>query len=237
MEEIWDFIARGGVLMAPIFGCSVVALGIFLERIMVLQRRNIMPPPFVAYVGRLITDGKLSEAEALAASGESSIAMVLQAGLKHRGRRREVLKEAFEEAGRQEVALLERYVGALGTIANIAPLLGLLGTVAGMIQAFQQVVLEVAQKSTVDAGHLAAGIWAALITTAAGLAVAIPTFLAYRYLQSRIDLFAMEMEYFGLQMVDLLERGEGPPAPTPAASGAPDADAEDLDADGDGRPR
>ncbi len=213
LDWLVDLFVRGGVLMYPIAFSSLVALGIFIERMWVLQRSRVVPSNLVHHVGRLLEAGKFNEAEALVESSDSSIAAILRAGFAHRGRRREVIKETFEEAGRQEVAALERYVGALGTVANVTPLLGLLGTVAGMIQAFQQVVLEVADSSAVDPGHLATGIWAALITTAAGLTVAIPAHLAHKYLQARIDSFALEMEEVALGVVDLLEDPDDRPAP------------------------
>jgi len=208
MAEILDFLIKGGVLMIPIGFCSVLALGIFLERMWALGRGKVVPDGFMEYVERMIGEAKFSEAEALAASNDSSIAAIVRAGLRQRGRRREIIRETFEEAGRHEVAELERHVSALGTIANIAPLLGLLGTVQGMIMAFQRVVAEVADRSTVDPGNLASGIWTALITTAVGLAVAIPAFIAYKYLISRIDRFALEMEEYSLQLVDELESAE-----------------------------
>lgn len=218
----WEWLAsifeRGGLLMYPITACAVVALGILIERFVALRRSKVAPRAFMAYVDRLLREDKLSEARASSAADDSSAAVLLLAGLKHVGRSRELLRETFQDAGRQEIAFLERHVGWLGTIASVSPLLGLLGTVAGMIRAFQNVVTQVAEHTAVDPGHLAAGIWAALVTTAAGLTVAIPAFLAYKYLQGRVDRYAMELEDFSLQIVDLLEGQPPLPSATPDSS-------------------
>ncbi len=220
VQWVGQLFERGGILMYPIAACAILALGILIERWVALQRNRVAPRTLMASVLRLVRERKYGETESTVAAHDSSVAALIQVGIKHRGRRREVLRDAFEEAGRQELAYLERHVGALGTIANVAPLLGLLGTVAGMIQAFQQVVVQVAQESSVDPGHLASGIWAALITTAAGLTVAIPAFLAFRFLQSRIDRYAVEMEDFSLQLVDLLERRDDQAPEGPARAEA-----------------
>ncbi len=234
-EWIVSLFERGGLLMYPITASAVVALGILIERLVALRRSKVAPRAFMAYVDRLLREDKLSEARASAVANDSSAAILLLAGLKHLGRSRELLRETFEDAGRQELAYLERHVGWLGTIGSVSPLLGLLGTVAGMIRAFQDVVSQVSQQTAVDPGHLAAGIWAALVTTAAGLTVAIPAFLAYKYVQGRVDRYAMELEDFSLQMVDLLENRSPLQPPTPEAP-SPAAGTHDTAASAPGSP-
>jgi biopolymer transport protein ExbB len=137
------------------------------------------------------------------------VARVLASGLRHRGKERGLIKEVMEEVGRREATWLERGVGVLGLIANIAPLLGLLGTVTGMIRVFQQVVAQAGADGggQVNAGALANGIWEALITTAAGLAVAIPTFVMYKFLTGRIDAFLVELEERSLDLAESMVGG------------------------------
>ena len=213
MEATYEFLAKGGMLMVPILACSVIALALFLERTWALQRRRVLPRRLMELVLRLLGEGKASEAETLCDSTGTPIASVALAGLSRRGRPRVVVREALEETGRREVSQLGRYVGGLGTIASISPLLGLLGTVSGMMRVFKQVVDEVAIRGRVDPGSLANGIWEALITTAAGLAVAIPAYIAYRYLEARIDRVAIELEGYAVSLTDLLAADDAVPAP------------------------
>lgn len=205
MEAIYLFLAKGGFLMIPILGGSVVALAFFLERLWSLQRVKIVPPGLVDVTSRTVTEGRITEAVAVCEGNPSPFSRILLAGLSLTGRSRGVIQGAMEEQGRREVAQLERFVGVTGTIAAISPLLGLLGTVSGMITVFQQVVQEVAVSGQVNPGSLANGIWEALITTAAGLTVAIPAFVGHRYLLSRVDRFASELEEASSAMLPHLE--------------------------------
>ncbi len=202
MSELYQFLEKGGVLMTPILFCSVTALALFLERLWALQQTRVLPPRLMQVVRQLLREGKGSEIETVCASSGSSVAQVVLAGASQMGRARSIVREAMESAGRREIALLNRFVGGLGTIAAISPLLGLLGTVAGMIRVFKQVVDEVSARGQVNPGSLANGIWEALITTAAGLSVAIPVYIAFRYLESRIDRVAIDMEAYSASLVD-----------------------------------
>ena len=202
MTELYEFLEKGGVLMLPIVFCSITALALFLERLWALQETRVLPPRLMEVVRQLLAEGKSAEIQTVCASSSSSIAQVILAGAATVGRARTIVREAMQAAGRREVALLDRFVGGLGTIAAISPLLGLLGTVAGMIRVFKQVVDEVSARGQVNPGSLANGIWEALITTAAGLSVAIPTYMAYRYLESRIDRVAIDMEAYSASLVD-----------------------------------
>ncbi len=193
MKEVFELLAKGGWLMIPIAACSLVALALFLERMWSLQRTKVLPERFLQLMTKLLKERRFQEAEALCQGSDSHIARVLASGVRYSGRSRAIIKEVMEEAGQRQVAFMERFTGAIGAIATVAPLVGLLGTVTGMIQVFQRVVSQGAASQQVDAGALAAGIWEALVTTAAGLTVAIPTYLAYRYILGVIDRYAVEM--------------------------------------------
>lgn len=212
MNEVFELLTKGGWLMLPIVACSIAGLAFFLERLWSLQRNKILPPRFLEVVSRLLQEGRFERAEALCHENDSPVAIVLGAGIRYAGRDRDLIKEVMEEVGRREVFFMERFTNALGSIATIAPLLGLLGTVVGMIRMFQRVVLAAdSGAAMVDVGLLATGIWQALMTTAAGLAVAIPTYLGYRYVLSRIDRYAVEIEDIGLKAVEMLVGDEQAP--------------------------
>lgn len=213
MSEAYQFLAKGGVLMIPILLCSVVALGIFLERLWALRRVRVIPQTFVQKVGKLIHTGQFERAQDLCDRSETSISDVLGAGLRHVGKDRATIKEVMEETGRRVASDLERGIGVLSSVAAIAPLLGLLGTVTGMIKVFQRVVNQVGTDGAgvVNAGALAAGIWEALITTAAGLSVAIVAFLMFKMVTSIVDRLLVEMEERSLDMAESMV-GEPEPA-------------------------
>lgn len=205
MSEVWDLLMLGGVLMVPILAFSVVAVVLFVERSLALRSARVIPQDFVRLVQRKVAEGRSAEALTLCEGNPSSASTILAAGLRRAGKPRALVKEGFEEVGRIEVSYLSRFVELLGTIASVTPLLGLLGTVVGMIDVFRSVVTQAGQSAgAVNAAGLADGIWAALITTAAGLSVAIPAFLGYKYLLSRVDRLAIEMEEICLELVEPL---------------------------------
>ncbi|RLA78139.1 MAG: MotA/TolQ/ExbB proton channel family protein [Deltaproteobacteria bacterium] len=201
---MYELFLKGGLLMYPIAFCSIVALGIFLERLWALRKGKVVPRGFLIEVIDLVAKGKLTEAMTLCKRTDASVAHVLYAGLSHYGKRREAIKERMEEVGRREVANLERYINVVGTIAGVAPLLGLLGTVSGMIKSFNVIALQ----GVAEPGALAGGISEALLTTAAGLIVAIPSFVMHRYLRNRVHSLALEMEEVALRILDLLGKEE-----------------------------
>ena len=225
IQDTFEFLARGGPIMGVIAFASVSALAIFIERLWSLQRHRIVPARFVHVVRDLLTRGRLDEARNVCSTNDSSIAVILHAGLRHAGGGRALIREAMQDRGRREAAELERFTGALGSIATVSPLLGLLGTITGMIKTFQRVNETVAQTGDVSPGALASGIWEALVTTAAGLAVAIPAFLAYRFIIAKVDRLVIDLEEVSLDMVDLM-------VDTPAGGGgtrtAADDDADDA---------
>jgi biopolymer transport protein ExbB len=223
VTEAYQFLAKGGILMVPILLCSVLALAIFLERLWALRRVRVLPEVFLQKATRLIHTRDFDKARDLCERSDSSMARVLAGGLRHAGKDRAFLKEIMEEVGRREATWLERGIGVLGMIANIAPLLGLLGTVTGMIRVFQQVVAQAGADGggQVNAGALANGIWEALITTAAGLAVAIPTFVMFKILTGRIDALLVELEERSLDLAESMVGGAPPPtSPAPATPAA-----------------
>jgi biopolymer transport protein ExbB len=208
ITETFDFLSQGGWLMVPILLCSIAALAFFLERLWHLRRVNILPEAFVEPVFEALEAGDMERARGLCEGSNSPLAAMIAAAIERAGEPRSLIKEIVEEEGQRELFYMERFAGALGAIATIAPLLGLLGTVVGMIDVFQGVVAQASGDGQVQAAALASGIWQALITTASGLAVGIPVYLGYRYVVSRVDQLAVELEELALDAVDQIA-GEG----------------------------
>ena len=186
--------------MLPILVCSVVAMAIVVERFWSLQRHRITPNNLVAQVWQWARSDVLDDKRIEALRAGSPLGRVLSAGLVNREHDRVVMKESVEEVGRHVVYDMGRYLNTLGTIAAITPLLGLLGTVIGMIKVFAAITAH----GVGDASVLAGGISEALITTAAGLSVAIPTLMFYRYFRGRVEGFVVSMEQEALKLVEVL---------------------------------
>ena len=186
-----DFLAKGGVLVAPILFCSVIAMAIFLERIIRLSRIKIRGSGLVENIARHIKNGEDHRAYELAESSESPMGRVLAQAMEVKDQDQEIIETVMINATEEEVRGLSRYLQALATIGNIAPLLGLLGTVIGMIKAFM-VIQQMGGK--VNAAVLAGGIWEAMLTTALGLAVALPTIVAHSYLLARVDTYEAQLQ-------------------------------------------
>jgi biopolymer transport protein ExbB len=193
MREIYDFLYKGGPVMIPIMLLSVIALAIFLERMWILRRSLIAPEGFVDKVQGLLRTGKRQESILLCQSNPTPLSRVLLTIIGSENASNDEIMELVEETGKREAAKIGRYIDALGTIAAVEPLLGLLGTVTGLIRAFQQVVFY-AGEGAVDPGRLASGIWEALITTAAGLIIGIPCYIGYKYLAARADFLTTKLE-------------------------------------------
>ncbi len=202
MNQVIEFIRTGGVVMFPILLCSVIALAIFLERMWVLRGSRVVPREFLIEAEENIRGRRIPEAITLCKKDGSSLARILLVAVQNVGRKREVIKEAIEEVGRKESTKLSQYIEVLGTIAGISPLLGLLGTVAGMIKVFRVISVE----GVGNAASLAGGISEALYTTVAGLTVAIPALVAYKYCQSRTNRLVTEMEHISLNMLEHLKK-------------------------------
>jgi biopolymer transport protein ExbB len=203
LPELFD---QGGPLMWAILVASIVGVAVFFERMWSLQRGKILPRAFVDRIRALVTKGKTPEAQLLCEENGSSIAMLMASALRTfgLGKNRAEIKESVEEVGNREVARMDRNVEIVGTVASVTPLMGLLGTVIGMIRVFQNFV-ESYKTGVVGPDAFAEGIWQALITTAFGLTVAIPLLLAYKFLQGRNDRIIVEMEEDAMGVVDLLE--------------------------------
>jgi biopolymer transport protein ExbB len=203
-----EIVKSGGWLMAPIILCAIVALGITLERFWTLRSKRVIPEDLTNKVWGWVKKDELDQKQIQSLHQGSPLGQILAAGLVTRDRDRTVMKEAIEDTGRHVVHELERYLETLGTIAAISPLLGLLGTVVGMIKTFAAITSHGVGSPTALAG----GIAEALITTAAGLSVAIPALLAYRYYRNRIDTLVVTMEKEAIKFVEALhrrqERGE-----------------------------
>jgi biopolymer transport protein ExbB len=202
---MWEIVRAGGPFMWPIILCSVVAAAIILERLWTLQEQRVLPRDLIRRVRQLVEADQVNDKVIAALEQNSPLGRVLAAGLANRHRSREAMMERLEDAGRHVVHDLERFLNTLGTIASISPLLGLLGTVTGIIKSFN--ALEAGAAG--DPRMLSGGIAEALIATAAGLCVAIPALIAYRYLRGRVEGFVVEMEKDAIKLADVVE-GAGP---------------------------
>jgi biopolymer transport protein ExbB len=186
--------------MVPIVACSIIAFAIIAERLWTLRVKRVIPRQLVAQVWDQAKEKKLDVERLQDLRASSPLGRILAAGLMNRNATRDIMKEAIEDTGRHVVHELERYLNTLGTIAAISPLLGLLGTVIGMIQVFSTITTQ----GVGNPAALAGGISQALITTAAGMSVAIPALMAYRYFRGKVNMLVIRMEQQALRMVEVL---------------------------------
>jgi biopolymer transport protein ExbB len=198
---MWEIVRAGGPVMWPIILCSIGAAAIVLERLWTLQDKRVLPRELTAKVWQLIDNNQINDKVITALEQNSPLGRVLAAGLANRHRPHEIIMERLEDTGRHVIYELERFLNTLGTIAGITPLLGLLGTVTGIIKAFN----AINQGGVGDPRALSGGIAEALITTAAGLIVAIPALFAYRYLRGKVDRIVVEMEKDAIKLADAVE--------------------------------
>ncbi len=203
----YDILFRGGFIMWPIMACSVVALAITIERFFALRRATIDTREFMDMMRTVLHQNRTQEAIEICDETDVPVARIMKAGILKHGRSKADIRESMEDAGHLEIPRLERYLSALATCAHIAPLLGLLGTVAGMIKAFAQIQNK---QGLVNPSDLAEGISNALVTTAAGLSVAIPALVVYNYFITRVDNMVLEMEISSSELVELLTKDRGP---------------------------
>ena len=202
--SLWQIFLAGGPVMWPILLCSVFALAIILEKFWYLHRISIDTRDFLNNILDKMKHHQIKEALQICDSTKSPIAHILKAGILKYDRQRSQIKEAIEDASLYVIPRLEKSLSMLATIAHISPLLGLLGTVTGMVRCFQTIQAKSASFHPVSPGDLAGGIWEALLTTVAGLVVAIPTFVAYNYLVHRVNNFILEMEKASTEWVNFL---------------------------------
>jgi biopolymer transport protein ExbB len=198
---MYEIVKAGGIMMVPIILASIIAIAIIVERLWTLQRDRVLPKELFEKVWQWVEANQLQDKHVLALQQNSPLGKVLAAGLANRHRPREVMREAIEDAGRHVVHELERFLSALGTIAGIAPLLGLLGTVFGMIRTFNSITTS----GIGNPATLASGIAEALVATAAGLTVAIPSLICFRLLRRRVDNLVVEMEKEAIKLVQAVE--------------------------------
>lgn len=203
---MFEIVQAGGWLMAPIIICSLIAAAIIGERLISLQRKKVLPDGMSAKVWQWVEEDELDERHIRALRDSSPLGMILSAGLGARNRERSVIKEQIEDTGRHVAHELNRFLTTLGTIAAISPLLGLLGTVVGMVQVFAAITTH----GVGDPSVLADGISQALITTAAGLTVAIPSLIGYRYLRNHVDSLVVQMEQEATKLVDTIDNQKRP---------------------------
>lgn len=195
-----EIFLAGGILMWPILLCSLIVIGVSLERFWTLNPAKIAPKTLLAQVWSWIKNNQVDAAKLRELKQSSPLGQILAAGLSNSRHGRDVMKDSIQEAANQVVHELERYVNVLGTISTLAPLLGLLGTVFGMIELFSTIMLH----GSGNTASLAGGISVALYTTAFGLVVAIPATICYRFFQRRIDTIVVTMEDEAIKLVDAL---------------------------------
>jgi biopolymer transport protein ExbB len=200
---MFEILMAGGWLMLPIVVCSTLAVAIIIERFWSLRRSKVVPDGVGSMVEDWAARHELDMRHLSKLRAESALGRVLAAALANRNRPRDIMKEAVEDTGRHVVHELERFLNTLGTIAGIAPLLGLLGTVIGMIKVFSAIMLH----GVGNANELAGGISEALITTAAGLTVAIPSYFFYRYFRGKVAEYVVSMEEQAISLIEAIDRG------------------------------
>lgn len=194
----------GGPIMWPILICSVFSVAIFLDKLWYLHRIKIDTKEFLNLILEKLKRHQVKEAIEICDSTDNPLATLLKAGILKFDRTRQQIKEAIEDASLYVIPKLEKNLSILATLAHISPLLGLLGTVTGMVRCFQVIQAKATSFNPVSPGDLAGGIWEALLTTVAGLCVAIPTYVAYNYLVNRISNFILEMEKASTELVNFL---------------------------------
>lgn len=197
---MFELIKAGGWLMLPILACSIAAMAICFERLWFLNKDRVLPEGLLAEVFELIRSQQMTPERLRSIAEGSPLGTIIAAGVRNARHGREVMKDSIQEAAHQVIHEMERYLNSLGTIAAITPLLGLLGTVIGMIKVFTEIMIQ----GTGNANVLAGGISEALITTAAGLSIAIPALAMHRYLQRRVQTLVLTMEQEAIKLVEVL---------------------------------
>lgn len=202
--NLWQVFLSGGPVMWPILLCSIFAFAIILDKFWYIHKIRIDTQEFLNSILDKMKRHQIKDALQICDKTKSPICHILKAGILKYDRPRPQIKEAIEDASLYEIPKLEKNLTALATIAHISPLLGLLGTVTGMVRCFQTIQAKATTFNPVSPGDLAGGIWEALLTTVAGLIVAIPTYVAYNYLVSRVNNFILEMEKASTELINFL---------------------------------
>ncbi|MFA5479841.1 MAG: MotA/TolQ/ExbB proton channel family protein [Candidatus Muiribacteriota bacterium] len=198
-----DFLFKGGFMMIPLLICSILAVAIFIERLVYLNKIRLDSESLMARIREVMEAGKVELAIHTCRRADTPLSRILLSGIQNFNKSKDTIKGAIEQSSLEELPMLEKYVPALGTIAQIAPLIGFLGTVTGMIKTFNVVAMQGLGN---DPTALAGGIGEALITTATGLMIGIPTFVLYNYLINRIDRFIIEIERRSMEITNILHK-------------------------------
>jgi len=202
LASIFHYNSNWNIILVVIGACSIVSFTIFIERLLYLRKSEINTNSFIINLRKIINDGHIIEAINECESTQGTVANIVKAGLSKHNRGKEQIENAMEISGLVEIAQLEKNAKILSIIAHIAPLIGLLGTVLGFIQAFSE--MRMSGLVDISANRIGEAMEYALVTTAAGLVVAIPSVLAYNYIVSRIEGFVLEIQTTSAEIVDLL---------------------------------
>ncbi len=223
VKSIWDFVVKGGPMMIPIGICSLIALTVIVERLISLRRSRIIPGDFLSGLKKVLSPDAAGRARALdyCKVNDSPVASVFATGIKRLGEPLETLERHIQEAGEREVAKLRKYLRVLSVIASIAPLMGLLGTIFGMIRAFSTVAASAEALGRTE--QLAQGIYEAMITTAAGLLVAIPVLVGYHWIAAKVDRLVSEIDHMTVDFIEDYAMSGSPSAAANAADAVPAA--------------
>ena len=216
VQNIMDFVQKGGIMMIPIGLCSLVALTVIIERLIALRRKSIIPPSFLPGLRKVMDDKPGDTAAALdyCRRNSSAVATVLAAGIRKIDRRSaDAVEKSIEEAGERAVLKMRKHLRGLSVIASVTPLMGLLGTIIGMIMAFQTVAMSGEALGKTE--MLAGGIYQAMISTAAGLSVAIPVLISYHWISAKIERLVADIDQLSVDFVDEFGDGGPPRAPAP----------------------
>lgn len=201
---MFEFMQKGGPVMYAILFCSIVALAVVIERFWQLRKARIDTNKFMNEISNLLKRNRIVEAIDMCNQTPGPISQVMKAGILKHDRSRPEIREAIQDTAVGEIPTLEKNLSVLATIAHIAPLLGLLGTVTGMVRAFQVIEQKATALQPVNPKDLAGGIWEALLTTVFGLCVAIPTYVAYNYFVDKVNGFILDMEKTATDLANLL---------------------------------
>jgi biopolymer transport protein ExbB len=226
--SVLDLFVAGGVIMYPILLCSVAALAISVERYLALRKARMDVGQFMMKVKSIYQQGNISGVLTFCSQKDAPIANIIRRGILKHGHGDEKVRQAVEDAGREEVYHLEKRLSVLASVAGVAPMLGFLGTVTGMIVAFRQIQSLSGNANPAD---LAGGIWEALLTTAFGLFVGIPAYAAYNYFVTRVSRFVHEMEVTTTEFLDLLSTARGSSQPLPVREEALETEQAGVDDD------
>lgn len=200
--SVWDLAKEGGLMMIPIVLCSFIAIYIFVERVLTINKANKSPDAFISKIKELVLKGDISGAKMVCAQFDSPIARMIEKGVSRIGSPLKTIEASIENLAKIELFKLEKNLSILATISGAAPMMGFLGTVIGMVQAFIAIAQE---EGSVSPKLLSSGIYTAMVTTVAGLIVGIIAYLGYNYLVTRVSKVVHKMEYSSVEFIDLLQ--------------------------------